>query len=452
MLDGGSGVDTMFGGTGDDTYYADVSGDKVYEGLGEGTDTVIASADFTLADKANVENLTLVNAAISGTGNTLANRLIGNANNNILSAGAGNDYIDGGSGADSMTGGTGDDTYVVDNAGDSVTENAGEGNDSVLASVTYALASNVENLSLTGTANINGTGNELANTLSGNSGNNVLSGGAGNDSLDGGGGDDLLNGDAGDDKLEGRSGFDVLRGGDGNDALHQASGIAVLSGGVGTDSLINDAPAAFLVGEKGNDTVVANGSASVIAFNKGDGQDLVSLRSTGNATLSLGGGTAYQDLTLRQSGQDLVFELGNGDSMTLQGWYDGTQTKPNAVTLQMIAQAIQGFNPGGPDPLLNQRIETFDFKQLAGAFDAERAADPTINRWSAMHRLLDVQLAGSDTAALGGELAYDYGMNGTLTGMALGGVQDTLKDPAFAKQAQSITSASQNTQPVIKLG
>ncbi|HMY00859.1 MAG TPA: calcium-binding protein, partial [Agitococcus sp.] len=82
------------------------------------------------------------------------------------------------------------DTYVVDALGDVVTENVNEGTDTVQSSVTYTLVANVENLTLTGTNAINGTGNTLNNVITGNTANNVLSGGTGNDTLNGGAGSD----------------------------------------------------------------------------------------------------------------------------------------------------------------------------------------------------------------------------------------------------------------------
>ena len=131
---------------------------------------------------ANRENLTLTGAtAINGTGNTLDNVLLGNSVNNTLTGGAGNDTLTGGVGNDTMIGGTGNDTYVVDVAGDVVMENVNEGTDTVQGSLTYTLGANVENLTLTGTAAINGTGNTLNNTLTGNSAANMLIGGAGDD-------------------------------------------------------------------------------------------------------------------------------------------------------------------------------------------------------------------------------------------------------------------------------
>src|SRR5262249_39766075 len=95
-----------------------------------------------------------------------------------------------GANIDRMLGGMGDDTYIVDNVGDVVVENAGEGTDLIQSSVTYTLSLNVENLTLTGTANINGTGNVLANVITGNSGNNILDGGLGADTMVGGLGND----------------------------------------------------------------------------------------------------------------------------------------------------------------------------------------------------------------------------------------------------------------------
>ncbi|PKN86346.1 MAG: Ig family protein, partial [Deltaproteobacteria bacterium HGW-Deltaproteobacteria-1] len=116
----------MIGGTGDDTYVVDNPGDVIIENAAGGTDTVQSSINYTLG--ANVNNLTLTGtSAINGTGTALNNVIIGNSANNILAGNAGNDTLDGGAGADTMNGGAGNDTYVVDNTGDVITENANEG-------------------------------------------------------------------------------------------------------------------------------------------------------------------------------------------------------------------------------------------------------------------------------------------------------------------------------------
>lgn len=197
-LDGGTGNDTMRGGTGDDTYVMNIATDVIIENANEGTDTVRSSVTATLG--ANVENLTLTgSSAINGTGNELDNVLVGNSAVNTLTGAAGNDFLDGGAGADKMSGGTGNDTYVVNISTDVITENATEGIDTVQSSVTFTLGANLENLTLTGTSAVNGTGNTLANTLLGNSAINTLAGGAGNDRLNGGLGNDTLTGGAGND-------------------------------------------------------------------------------------------------------------------------------------------------------------------------------------------------------------------------------------------------------------
>ena len=201
VLDGGEGTDTLTGGLGDDTYVIASNGgggggtDNIVEaaGAGTGTDTVLASLTYTLGN--NIENLTLLGTGnINGTGNTAANVITGNSGNNRL---------DGGAGADTLIGGAGNDTYVVDNAGDVVTEGVGAGTDTVQSSVSItALATNVENLTLTGNTAINGTGNALNNVITGNSGNNALDGGTGNDVLTGGAGRDVLTGGVGTDVFD----------------------------------------------------------------------------------------------------------------------------------------------------------------------------------------------------------------------------------------------------------
>jgi Ca2+-binding RTX toxin-like protein len=154
-------------------------------------------------------------------------QLHGQGGNDYLEGNQGADTLEGGSGTDTMLGGSGDDTYLVDNVGDVVTEYANSGLDTVQSAVTFTLNANIENLTLTGTSAINGTGNNLNNLIVGNEKVNRLSGGGGEDHLVGNGGDDVLAGGLGDgDLLEGGQGFDsyIYHTGDGNDRIEDSDG------------------------------------------------------------------------------------------------------------------------------------------------------------------------------------------------------------------------------------
>jgi Ca2+-binding RTX toxin-like protein len=226
--------------------------------------------------------------------------LVGGAGNDTINGFDGEDTINGLGGADSMIGGAHSDLYFVDNAGDVIVEFENGGIDQVNASVSYTLAAWVNDLTLTGSANINGTGNDVANVITGNSGANNLSGGLDDDTLIGGDGNDTLDGGAGTNVLDGGLGDDTYTA---TGTIMDAGGIDTLiteGGGLpdGIENMIildstNPEPAAagnalanritsqvtgqvFIDGMEGNDTLVGGAGAERFSFHAPDyGNDTV---------------------------------------------------------------------------------------------------------------------------------------------------------------------------------
>jgi Ca2+-binding RTX toxin-like protein len=253
-LDGGAGSDNLLGGAGNDTYVVDRSTDRLFETTtmasttdAGGSDTVRSGVSWTLARLFEHLELTGI-SAVNGTGNGLANRLTGNAASNVLKGLAGHDRLDGGFGGDTMIGGAGNDTYVVDRSTDKVFETTSTtsstdagGIDTVRSAVSWTLGRFVENLTLTGSASVNATGNSHNNQLTGNSSANTLAGGAGQDVLSGGGGRDVLLGGSGRDVLNGGAGRDILDGGaDGRVRdVFVFSALSHSSAGTSRDTIVN---------------------------------------------------------------------------------------------------------------------------------------------------------------------------------------------------------------------
>jgi trimeric autotransporter adhesin len=345
-LDGGAGVDTMSGGGGNDTYIVDNASDVITEAVNAGVDLVRASTSHTLA--ANVENLEFgPSNGLTGTGNELNNTITNRGGNNnilegldgndtlldlgagsntlrggngddVLNAGFGNDVLDGGAGADLMLGDLGNDTYIVDNVGDIVDEGNGVfapnpalgGVDLVRVSIDFTLGRNVENLTLEGTA-LNGTGNELNNTITGNSGNNLLSGLAGNDTLLSEAGDDTLDGGLGADTMQGGSGNDIYVVDDNNDGVIEAAnaGIDLMRSSARFTVLANNVENLDVFGSvafaNGNDLDnIINGSTTAGTRINGLG---------GNDTLN--GGDFNDDLN-GGNGNDVLNAGGGSDQLT----------------------------------------------------------------------------------------------------------------------------------------
>ncbi len=495
LLDGGIGADGMTGGSGNDLYMIDDVGDGVTEQAGQGTDTVQSNVTYVLS--ANVENLALIgNAAINGTGNSLNNILTGNGAVNVLTGGAGNDtyvvgagdtiveaagsgtdviradiswtlgsnvenlvltgtaavngsgnslantltgnsaanILNGGTGADKLIGGQGDDTYVVDNVSDQIIESANQGLDTVQSSVTYTLASNVENLTLTGSGSINGTGNGLDNILTGNNAANRLTGGAGNDTYVIGAGDSIVETvNAGIDSVQssvthtlaanvenltltgtatingtgnglnnlliGNGAVNTLTGGAGNDTYIVGTGdiviealnagidtvqsavtwslganvenlalvgsaavngtgntlANVLTGNVGNNALVGGDGNDTMAGGQGNDVLNGGTGNDIFQFARGDGQDSVTDSSGSSDRLNFGSGINPLDIMLSQSANDLRIALyGSPDQVTIANWYGGATNQIETVQagngqqlmstqVNQLIQAMAGF-------------------------------------------------------------------------------------------------------------
>ncbi len=335
-LNGGAGIDTLIGGVGNDSYVVDTTTDVITENLGEGTDTIQASVTFNLTTLTNIENLTLTgSSAINGTGNADNNSLMGNSANNILNGAAGFDTLNGSGGIDTLIGGTGDDFYIVDTTTDVITENAGEGIDTIQSSVTFSLSAltNIENLTLTGTSAINGTGNTANNLIIGNTASNTLNGGDGIDTLIGGMGNDIYivdtttdiiieNAGEGTDTIQSSVTFDLSTlpnierltligtsaiNGTGNAANNTITGNTadnLLTGGDGIDTLI---------GGTGNDIYVVDTTTDVITENAGAGTDTVQ----SSVTFSISSLTNLENLTL--TGSNAINGTGNTGNNTVIG-------------------------------------------------------------------------------------------------------------------------------------
>jgi Ca2+-binding RTX toxin-like protein len=353
-LDGGSGVDTLRGGAGDDTYVVDGAGDVLTELVGGGTDEVISAVSYTLGS--TLESLSLAGTGnLNGTGNSGNNLIRGNAGDNVLNGGSGTDTLmgrdgsdslaggsgmdrlegglgadtlNGGPGLDAMAGGAGDDVYFVDARGDLITELAGEGTDVVRSAVSRGLPVNVEQLVLTGSADLNGAGNGLANVLSGNSGNNSLSGGEGNDTMRGGFGNDTLLGGLGMDSMIGGAGDDSYSVSRGDKTIESVDGgtDTVKSGidwtlaaqvehllliGTGSVKGTGNAQGNAITGNQGNNTL--DGRAGSDTLDGGIGADV--LRGSSSSDTLTGGDGAdvfLFDTALSAAGIDLISDFAVG--------------------------------------------------------------------------------------------------------------------------------------------
>jgi VCBS repeat-containing protein len=327
LMDGGAAVDGV-------SYFFATSGVNVSllnPGVaqatgGSGSDTLVGIEDLIGSN---------FNDTLTGDGN--ANSLTGSTGNDSLNGGGGNDLLMGGVGDDAMAGGTGDDIYIVDSTADTVIEALGGGTDTVNSTVNFTLTGNTEILTLSGIADINGTGDDSANTLNGNAGVNTLSGGLGNDVLNGNAGIDTLNGGAGNDTLNGGLGNDIMAGGADNDVYTVDSSFDVVTEALneGTDTV--NSSATFTLTDN-IEALTLTGSAAINGTGNGGANSL-----TGNAGINTLTGGAGNDSYFVQNTDDIVIELAGGGSDAISTTVTYTLSD-NVEALRLAGTgAIDGF-------------------------------------------------------------------------------------------------------------
>jgi Ca2+-binding RTX toxin-like protein len=398
---------TVNGTAGNDTLMGDRSDDTVL--AGDGADTVVARWGNDVVYGGNG------NDQLFGEGGL--DRLFGESGNDKLWGGSGDDALDGGIGLDTLMGGISNDTLSGGNDADLLDGGAGQDN------------------------------------LVGGNGLDELYGADGNDSLDGGADADLLAGGTGNDSLLGGDGSDVILGGDGddaadagnlNDALLMGNGNDIVNGGKGTD---------FVVGHRGNDVIDAGADADIVAFNRGDGADTFLTSSNQSDTLSLGGGIRYADLSLARVGANLVLGLGAGESITFKDWYLDN-TRRNVARLQVVTAAPGGdYTAASADRTLNQKVVVFDFAKLVAAFDKAFAASASTGTWAVGSSLAGAYLQGSNTQAIGGDLAWRHATTGSWGDLGWPAVASRLPSvSASAMQAFTVSSGTVNPWSALEAG
>ena len=176
-------------------------------------------------------------------------------------------------------------------------------------------------------------------------------------------------------------------------------------------------------------------------MNQGSGAVTIAPKSGASDVLSLGGGIDTESLSFSKTGNNLILSDGQGDTITFTNWYSSSANQ-NITTLQVIEQGSANYNPSSSDPLHASPIQEFNMASLVGQFNAALAANPSLTSWSLSAGMPSAALTSSATSAYGGDLAYYYGLNGTLAGLDLSDADSILQNSAFGSGLQSISTGN----------
>jgi Ca2+-binding RTX toxin-like protein len=485
VLNGGNGDDVLTGGAGADALIGGGGFDYADYGSAQGGVT----ADLAISEKNTGDAAGDTFAGFEGlTGSTFDDFLSGDAGNNKIFGGAGddtmegragddqltgeagNDQLNGGAGDDQLTGGIGDDSYIVDSLNDVVIENADEGIDTVVASLSYSLATlpNVENLTLTGVSNIDATGNFLKNTITGSLGNNKLDGGGNIDTLIGNAGDDtyviyskddvvvenagegidtvviasfggdfvfsytlganlenltltsfdrpILIGNSENNIIIGNTDFNELIGLAGNDTLDGGVGADRMTGGIGDDIYIVDNVDDIILELAGEGTDEVRTSLASYTL---DG-NVENLRGLGTAGKSLSGNALFNAIT-GGSGNDTLNGTGGVDTLAGGGGSDkfvlDSVALSDAKAATPIFDHITDYNRGNTGSFNPAEADQIDVSAIVGtAFSGGQAVAAllrVVDDASNAHALLQVDADGTVNGISWTTIAQLDGLHGS---------------------------------------
>ena len=301
-------------------------------------------------------------------GTNLADVIVGTPFQDVLYGGGGDDSLDGGVGVDFLAGGQGNDTYTIDNSGDVVVENPSEGTDTVHSALSYTLGANVENLTLTGSANIDATGNALDNRITGHTGRNVRKGGLGNDTYVVDSTADTVVENAGEGTDTVQSSVTYTLGADLESLTLTGTGHIngtgnnlgnVILGNGGANGLTGGTASDTIDGGAGNDVLIGGGGGDTLTG--GSGGDTFRLSSLADSTAVaidqiidfavVGGGGAAADTFDGPYAVGANSANGNGTKVTLRA-FNGSYSEANLASLFTAANFVGSTAAGGQASLV----------------------------------------------------------------------------------------------------